>query len=243
MPMPPWLAPFSTPFRDAVAKQLAAPKPNRLACFDADGTLWNEDLGEALFRWLAAGHLLPGLGGRRDPLEVWHDYEARVAKNRADGYGWAVQCMAGLREADLVTWCRQMANAWPNYRPAMVELINGLRSVGYEVWLVSASNAWVIEAATPFVGVPAGNVLGMQVEVDHGVLTDRLVRPLTCNQGKVDAIAKRLGRAPDLAVGDSLGDLEMLETTTLPLVVGRTDKPHAELPKLAASRGWAVHLF
>lgn len=242
VPLPTWLEPFSPAFRDAISAQLASPGQRKLACFDADGTLWSEDLGEALFRWLAAGHLLPVLGSR-DPRDVWEEYETRVAKNRAQGYAWAVQCMAGLKEGELVKWCQQLAYAWPNCRPAMVGLVKGLSEAEYEVWLVSASNAWVIEAAAPFVGGKVEQVLGMRVEVDGTTLSDRLVLPLTCNQGKVDAIAQRLGRAPDLAVGDSLGDLEMLEAAKLPLVVGRYDKPNADLPRLAASRGWAVHLF
>jgi len=240
--LPTWLEPFSPAFRDAIAAQIEAPGP-KLACFDADGTLWSEDLGEALFRWLIAGQLLPALGSSRDPFEVWHEYEARVAKNRAEGYAWAVQCMAGLRETELRAWCRQLAYAWPNCRPAMVGLVKGLSAVGYEVWLVSASNSWVIEAAAPFVGAIAENVLGMRVELDGPTLSDRMVLPLTCHQGKVDAIVQRFGRTPDLAVGDSLGDLEMLEAAKLPLVIGRHDKLKAELLTLAAPRGWPIHLF
>ena len=240
---PDWLAPFSPQFRQAVSEQLASGEPKKLACFDADGTLWHEDLGEALFRWLVAGDLLPALGSAPDPFEVWREYELRVAKSRVDGYAWAVQCMAGVKQADLMKWCRQLAIAWPNYRPEMVGFVKGLRGAGYEVWLVSASNGWVIEAAAPMVGAAPTQVLGMRVEVEAGLLTERMVRPLTCNQGKVDAIRQQLHRAPDLAVGDSLGDLEMLEAASLALVVGRHDTPGAELPKLAASRGWPVHLF
>ncbi len=243
MPSPRWLEPFSQAFRDAVATQLTTAGPRPLVCFDADGTLWNEDLGEALFRWLAAGDLLPAFAKPRDPIEVWEEYEARVAKNRAEGYAWAVQCMAGLDESDVKKWCRQLANAWPNYRPAMVELVKGLRGAGCEVWLVSASNAWVIEASAPFVGADAAQVLGMRVALEGVRLGSTMIRPLTCNAGKVDAIRGRLGRLPDLAFGDSLGDLEMLESAKQPLVVGRNDKPSAELPKIAATRGWPVHLF
>ncbi len=243
MSAPAWLTPFSPAFQRAVAAQVAEPRADKLACFDADGTLWNEDIGEAFFRWLAAGGLLPGLGAHRDPSEVWEEYEARVKKNRTEGYGWAVQVMAGLTEADVHKWSRQMAIAWPNYRPAMVGLIRGLAEVGYEVWLVSASNYWIIHASAPHVGVDPTRVLGIRVEVERGNLTHTLVHPVTCNAGKVEAIKKYMGRTPDLVVGDSMGDLEMLESAKLPLVVGRTDKQGAELLQVAAKRGWATHLF
>jgi phosphoserine phosphatase len=196
-----------------------------------------------LFRWLAAGQLLPWLGTPPDVDTVWAEYEARVAKNRSEGYAWCVQCMAGLAESDLKRWCRQLAHAWPNYRPQMVELLKGLRGAGYDVWMVSASNGWIIEASAGFVGCDAAHTLGIRVETAGGVLTDKVVSPVTCNMGKVDAIVKRLGRKPDLAFGDSMGDFEMLESARLPLVVGRHDKPNAELPKVAREKGWAFHAF
>lgn len=240
---PDWLSPFSPEFQSAVAAQLHDGKKDKLACFDADGTLWAEDIGEALLRWLAAGGLLPKLGAARDPADIWDEYEARVKKNRAEGYGWAVQVMAGLPETDVRRWSRQLAHAWPNYRPAMAGLVRGLSASGYDVWLVSASNGWIVAAGAPHVGANPSKVLGVRVEVDDDELTDRLLPPVTVNQGKVEAIQKRFGRLPDLAVGDSLGDVEMLERARLPLVVGRHDKATAELLGIAKTRGWATHLF
>jgi HAD superfamily phosphoserine phosphatase-like hydrolase len=239
----PWLAPFGPAFQQALSAALDEPGAGKLACFDADGTLWSEDIGEAFFRWLAAGALLPPLDPARDPFDVYAEYEARVHVSRAAGFAWAVQCMAGLVETDVRRWCRQMAVAWPNYRPAMIGLVAGLAEAGCEVWLVSASNVWIVEASAPLVGVDPARVLGLRVAVEDGRLTERVVPPVTCNAGKVEAIRARLGRTPDIAVGDSLGDLEMLESARVPLVVGRADKPGAELVRIAAERGWATHLF
>jgi HAD superfamily phosphoserine phosphatase-like hydrolase len=245
-PSPPsWLSPFSQSVQRAVAAWLAspgAPGALPLACFDADGTLWSEDLGEAFFRWLAAGSHLPALAGR-PPQSVWEEYEERVRADRTAGYGWAVQCMAGLQESQVRAWARQLAFAWPNGRPAMAGLLAGLRQSGAAVWIVSASNAWIVEAAAPRFGVDPGNVLGLRVEVEGGRLTDRLVQPLSCGPGKVAAISAALGRAPGLAVGDSLGDLEMLEAAAQPIGIGRHDQPGADLLAAAKQRGWPVHLF
>ncbi len=237
-----WLEPFSAPVREAVGAQLAEPG-KKLACFDADGTLWNEDIGEAFFRWLAAGGLLPAVDSNRDWRSVYEEYEERVRKSRSEGYSWAVQCMAGLEEQQVRRWASQMAAAWPNYRPAMAGLIGGLAESGWDVWLVSASNSWIVQAGAPMVGAAPANVLGIRVEISQGRLTNEIVRPVTCNRGKVEAIEKTLGRLPDLAVGDSLGDLEMLESAKLPLVVGRADKANSDLCTLGAQRGWATHLF
>lgn len=239
--MPEWLLPFSQEVRAAVASFLATPA-RRVACLDADGTLWSEDIGEAFLRWLAEGRLLPAIDPARDPSDVWSEYEARVRKDRAAGYAWAVELMAGLDEADVIRWCRQMAAAWPNYRPQMRALVEGMRAAGAEVWLVSASNRWIVEAAAPRMGADPAKVIAMATEVSDGRLTDRLIPPPICGAGKVRAIEERIGCRPGLAAGDSFGDLEMLEAASVRVVLGRSDRP-SELPRRAEEWGWAVHLF
>jgi HAD superfamily phosphoserine phosphatase-like hydrolase len=234
-----WLEPFDPGVRAAL-ERVAGATGRRIACFDADGTLWAEDIGEAFFRWLIAGHLLPRIDCTKD---VYAEYEERVRADRAAGYAWAVQCMAGIPEPDLVRWCTQMAAAWPNYRPEMAGMLRGLSDAGIEVWLVSASSAWIVRAAAPRVGADPGRVIAMSVAVRNGALTDEMVRPLICNAGKVEAIHAAFGRGPDLAVGDSLGDLEMLQDASQALVVGRHDRPGAALVRLASERAWPVHLF
>lgn len=240
MPSYPWLEPFDPAFREALLPSLEPSAAPRLACFDADGTLWSEDLGEAFFRWLIAGDLLPHVDCTRD---VWADYEARVAADRSAGYMWAVQGMAGLRVAEVERWARQLAAAWPNARPAMVALTRGLAACGFDVWIVSASNPWVVRAAAPSVGVDPARVIGMSVEVDDGVFTDRPALPAICRGGKVEAIRQRFGNVPYLAFGDSVGDLEMLEHAAQAFVVGRHDKPGVSLLPIARERGWPIQLF
>jgi HAD superfamily phosphoserine phosphatase-like hydrolase len=240
---PSWLTPFAPEFQDAVLKSLAVRADRKVACFDADGTLWNEDIGEAMFRWMAAGSLLHGVEPSRDPFDVWAEYESRVRKNRAEGYGWAVQCMATHSETEVRRWSRQLAVAWPNYRPEMVGLIGGLGQAGYEVWIVSASNSWIIQAAAPLVGVDPARGLGIHVEVVNDKLTGTLVQPLTCGAGKVTAIHEKIRKDPDIAVGDSMGDLELLESARHPLVVGRRDRAAGEIFSIASKRRWPTHLF
>ena len=86
-------------------------------------------------------------------------------------------------------------------------------------------------------------VLAIHLEVDGGLLSDRVVSPVTCRQGKVEAIDQHIGCRPTLAVGDSMGDLEMLEYATQALIVGRTDQAGTEISALADARGWPIHRF
>lgn len=240
MSVPEWLAPFSPAFQEAILPWLDRPG-RRLACFDADGTLWSEDIGEAFFRWLAAGGLLPSRPGPWE--ETWAEYEARVHEDRTAGYTWAVQCMAGLAEADIRRWCGQMAAAWPNVRVEMTGLVRGLQGAGVETWIVSASCGWIVEAAAASAGFAPDRVIGIRTEVREGRITDVPVEPVSCAMGKVQAIRRWIGGEAHLAVGDSLGDLEMLAHAAQPLVVGRNDRPDGALVVEAARRGWPVHRF
>ncbi len=236
---PNWLAPFEPGFRDAVQAVLDAPGPAPLACFDADGTLWSKDIGEAFFRWLIAGGLLPHHDCTRD---VYAEYEAHVVQSRAEGYSWAVAAMAGLPVEDVVRWSRQLAHAWPNYRPEMAALVRGLADAGFEVWIVSATNRWTVTEGGRLMGFDPAQVIGMSVAVEDDCLTDKPVRPLVANEGKVEVIANVIGRRPDLAFGDSKGDLEMLIDARQALVVGQHNEPTSLWP-IARERGWPIHVF
>jgi phosphoserine phosphatase len=59
-----------------------------------------------------------------------------------------------------------------NVRPAlfndMVRLVHQLRDVGCTVWLVSATNQWVIEAAAALIGIPAERVLATAAAITDG---------------------------------------------------------------------------
>ena len=240
MPTPTWLTPFSPQFRGPIEQLLRSQAERRVACFDADGTVWSGDIGEAFLRWLVAGGLV---GGGRSVDAVWDDYEARVDANQCEGYAWAVASMAGLVEADVVRWARQFAAAWPTYRPAMVDLMRGLEASGVEVWWVSASSRWVVQAAAERIGVGATRVLGVAVPVTEGVLGDTVIRPMTCRAGKAAVIAAAIGVAPDLGFGDSRGDLEMMEASRQPMIVARADRPDSAFVVDAAQRGWPVQHF
>lgn len=233
------LAHFTEEVREAVTRFLELPG-RRVACLDADGTLWAADIGEAFLRWLAEGGLLPGQGGDADT--VWLKYEDKVRQDLTGGYAWAVQCMAGLSEGDVVRWCRQLAAAWPNYRPQMRGLIRFLRDEGAEVYIVSASNRWVVEAAAPRIGVDPACTIAMATQVENGVLTDRLVPPPICGPGKIQAILERVGCLPGLAMGDGMGDLAVLEAARYRVVVGPHDR-ETELVRHARLAGWPVQVF
>ncbi len=233
---------FSEPFAATLERGIveSANDNRRVAAFDADGTLWDKDLGEAFMRWLIAMKKFKDVDYYTD---IYADYEARVDEDRTAAYGFAVQLMQGLEVAEVKRWSAALADAWPNYRPRMTALVEGLRGLGFETWIISASNHWTIGEAAPYAGIPVDCCHGIQTEVHLKHITDRLVMPVTCNQGKVEAIEKYIGLKPIFAFGDSLGDYEMLQYAKYGLGVEQYGSVKESFRKAAAEHGWPMEVF
>lgn len=122
----------------------------------------------------------------------------------------------------------------------MYELVRALDDVGFDVWVVSATNEWSVQAfAERAFGVPRQRVLGNRVVADDdGILTDRTRDPVLFGQGKVDIIEETIGRAPALVFGDSDTDLEMLQAATHLAVL--IDRGEQVMLDAAAECNWAV---
>ena len=206
-----------------------------LAVFDADGTLWREDVGEAFLRHLVSIGWVK-LPDGRDPYEA---YERAVDRDRASGYAYAVQLMAGLPVVQVAAEAFRFATAW--IPPRLVEATKRLRQcceeAGLLPFLVSASALPIILASAPIAGFRRENCRAIEVREQEGRFTDRVVQPITHGPGKL-AAAKRSGEIA-LACGDSLsGDLELLSAARVAVAVA----PEAGSPLAdeARRRGWPV---
>lgn len=201
----------------------------RVAVFDADGTLWHEDLGEAFLRWLIAGRKLLNVDYGRD---IWADYEEMVQTSQREAYCWAVQLMAGLSEVQLEGWC---AEFWSLFRhkimPEMQWLLRACNDAKITPWIISASNQWAVRAAVGDFGIPAERVIAMRTRVVDGMLTAEMAPPVTYAEGKAQAIRDTVGLAPVLAAGNSLWDFEMLaESTAVSLIINADENLERRSP-------------
>ncbi|MFO0723439.1 MAG: haloacid dehalogenase-like hydrolase [Myxococcota bacterium] len=129
-------------------------------------------------------------------------------------------------------------------RPEISSLIDALTKSGFDVFIVTASPEWLVSTFAPRIGLWPENVVGMRT-TETSTLGVELEPPVTYRMGKVTAIRTRIapgGRRPVLALGDSLGDREMLEDATdLAVLIDRGD---TDLAALAKSRGMVVqHAF
>ncbi|GMV44230.1 MAG: hypothetical protein AMXMBFR64_59460 [Myxococcales bacterium] len=225
---------------DELTRAIEAAPPGSFATFDADGTLWAGDVGEALMLALLDEGRLGALpAGDRT---AWDRYLAMQETDHTAAYAWVVELLEGWREEELVARCEALADLFvPDqaFTP-MVALAQELETAGVSVWFVSASNRWMVDAGVRRLGLPGGRVLGMQVAVESGVLSGRILPPRTNLEGKCEAIRAAIGPSPRLAAGNSVNDAPMLRMATgLALVVNPSESLYGE----AVREGWLVKVF
>ena len=235
---PELLAPYSpAEFHDAVFS--ASP---RTAVFDCDGTLWGPDSGFGFMRWsLDQGMVAPA---RHEWMERRYAlYEAGTV-DEATICGEMVQLYASLPE----TLVREAAAHYvqefilPHIFPSVVTLARELAEAGAQLWAVSSTCNWVVEAGLAAAGI-GGNgpglhiarerILAAEVAIEHGLVTDRLLAVPT-DEAKADALQGAGLAHPDAVFGNSLHDAAMLA------IAGRAYpvNPSPGLVALAAEQGW-----
>jgi HAD superfamily phosphoserine phosphatase-like hydrolase len=207
-----------------------------LAVFDCDGTLWAGDAGERFFDWeLNRGVLAPDIV--RWARERYAEYKAgKVGED--DMCGEMVTLHKGLKEAEVLRLSKEFFEEKfvQNIFPEMRQLISELQDSGCDIWAVSSTNEWVIGEAMKHFGIPQGKILATSVEIENGIITDRLIR-VPSGIGKPKAILEVIGRPPDAAFGNSRWDVEMLLIARYAVAVN----PNPDLEQVARQRGWTVY--
>jgi phosphoserine phosphatase len=259
---------------DAVTDQASpdfVPEADRIATFDNDGTLWCERpiIAQAAFlmqRWAALAETDPSMR-TTDPYRL--AYEGQTdAFSAAFAHGPAI--VAGLSEAYAGATPGEVDDAVRTFiagfwharfgRPLtdlafvpMVELFHLLEDRGFTTYVASAGGRDFLRVfAGDLYGVPRHRVIGTSTEL---VWTDgRLVRgdvrvdPVDEGPGKPVHIYERTGVLPAFAAGNANGDVEMLESAAVSLLL-RHDDPvreyaydeSAERARAgAAEHGWIV---
>jgi len=211
--------------------------PSGIAAFDADGTLWREDVGEAFLRHLVS----IGWGKLPDGRDPYAEYERRVDEDKRSGYVFAAQLQAGLAVADVQSEADRFAQRW--VPPRLIPQVNELRALcrrqRLRTVVVSASPLPIVLAAAKVLQIPASHCAGIEVEVVSGRFTDKPIEPVTYAAGKVAALEVRGWSVPAIACGDSAqGDAALLSAARIGIVVApRSGSP---LSAMAPDRGWFV---
>jgi phosphoserine phosphatase len=208
----------------------------QVAAFDCDGTLWSGDAGETFFDWeIKQGVVLAEVG--RNMRARYAEYKAAKV-SESDMCGEMVTMHKGITEAAMMQAASDfMGGTFPGkVFPEMLELVRRLHDQGCEIWAVSSSNEWVIRAGMKQFGIPHDRILAAKVELEDGVVTDRLVR-LPSGPGKPTALREVAKKNIDAAFGNSRWDVEMLAHAKHAFAIN----PNPDLEALARQRGWTIY--
>jgi phosphoserine phosphatase len=208
----------------------------RAAAFDCDGTLWSGDVGEGFFDW----ELKQGIVSEAIATSMrarYADYKAgRVSED--DMCGEMVTMHRGMPESALLRATSDyFEHSFPGHIfPEMRELVGRLQQGGCDVWAVSSSSEWLIRAAMKHFGIPDNRLLATSVEIEDGIITDRIVR-IPSGPGKPRALRDVATKDIDAAFGNSRWDTEMLAMAKHAFAVN----PNPDLEATARQRNWTIY--
>lgn len=232
---------------DFVLKEIRnrRPKGRAVAAFDADGTLWNTDLGETLFQYQIQHQLVPL---PPDPFGHYHRMKDEISKRAA--YLWLAQVNKGVPIVTVRDWAKKAVEAQrpiPFFKEQQA-IIQLLQELEVEIYIVTASIQWAVAPAAPLLGLAEDHVLGIETEVVNGIVTEKQKGLLTFREGKINALLERTkGLAPFFSAGNTEGDQFLLEgSSDMSMVVAASQEgtenytSERKMVKMAHERGWFV---
>jgi phosphoserine phosphatase len=233
----------------ATVTELKSKNAPLVGAFDADGTLWDTDLGENFFQFQIDEKSVPL---PEDPWKHYLDLK-KINNDPRDAYIWLAQINAGRSLDEVRGWSQK---AFDRIQPKPIfseqkKLIEYLLSEGVKIYIVTASIKWAVEPGARALGLTDENVIGVETVVTNNIITAEKVLPITYRDGKIAALLKKTGNvAPFLSAGNTIGDYELLEASThLKLAVSaasrddRLFKSENDLQTMAIEKNWWRHRF
>ena len=227
-------------FVDKVTKQDSSdfvPEPERISVFDNDGTLWAEQpmYFQAFFIFDRIKKLAPGHPEwkEKEPFAsvLKGDIESALAGGEKALLEMAMTTHVGMTteefEKSVTDWITTAKHPTTGklftemvYQP-MLELLDYLRANGFKTFIVSGGGIEFMRPWTEKVyGIPPEQVIGssggLKYEIRDGKPVLIKLPEIAHNDdkdGKPVGIQRHIGRRPIFAVGNSDGDLQMLQWT------------------------------
>ena len=208
----------------------------KLAVFDCDGTLWSGDAGRDFFYWemkrgIVDSEVAEAMRERYRLYELGEVGEEPIC-------GEMVTMNRGVPVDQLYAAGEEFFKevVSPRVFPEMQQLTHKLTDAGCEIWAVSSTNDWVVEAGVLRFGISRERVLAARVHANDGKATNRLVRVPT-DELKVTAIRGVIRRPVDAIFGNSIHDQAMLEIAKYPFCIN----PSPDLAQVAKTKNWPIY--
>lgn len=216
------------------------PPEERIATFDNDGTLWSEQ--PMYFQLFFLFDRVKALAPQHPEWETQEpfasalkgDYTQALAGGDKAIMELAMATHAGMSASDYAdevrAWIKTAQHPEKHvaytdfvFQP-MLELLAYLRAEGFKTYIVSGGGVDFMRVFTEEVyGVPPGQVVGSELKVQYElrdgvpvIIKQPALDFIDDKQGKPAGIYQHIGRRPVFAAGNSDGDQQMLEHTTIP---------------------------
>lgn len=213
------------------------PEEARIAVFDNDGTLWSEQ--PAYFQLFFAVYQIKKMAPDHPEWKEEEPYKSILEEGMTalahmemkDIVEIVMQTHAGMTtedfSANVEEWVK--TDRHPRferrfdelvYQP-MLELINFLKAYQFKVFIVSGGGQDFMRPwATEVYGIPSENIIGSNIKAvydynDGAPIIRRLpeINFVDDKEGKPVGIQRHIGIKPTVCVGNSDGDLQMMEWT------------------------------
>lgn len=211
----------------------ALPQDGRdiLAVYDADGTMWRDDVADDFTKWMIdTGHADGSL---------WDEYLRIYRDDHAAGCRYLLMLYRGLPydEFRRLIWEWWREHAQRNWIVEVVESIYYLADVGYTIWIVTGSPSGTMLPVPDF--LPIHRTVGMDFEIDDdGIITGNVAGISCADEGKAEKVRALWGDKPILlSAGNGSLDRWMMELSTN---VIWSVFPNSSFHEYSKAQGWHI---
>jgi HAD superfamily phosphoserine phosphatase-like hydrolase len=201
-----------------------------LAIFDADGTLWTDDVADDFTTWMIDEGKVPG--------ERWRTYMRIYRDDPPAGCRYLLNFYTGLTPAELARevdlWWRDHANR--SWIREVVESLYLLAEREYPIWVVSGTPTDFLLPLKRM--LPVEEVVGMDFELDDGGRITGRHSGISCaGEGKAEKLLSVIGERPvRFCAGNGSLDGPMMGLAEVAWSV----YPNPDFARYSEQRGWPI---
>jgi len=206
------------------------PSNHALALFDADGTMWTDDVADDFTQWMIRSGHIPG--------DRWPTYMRIYRDDAPAGCRFLLSLYTGMHRDTLRDRIEEywLNHANRNWVWPVVESLHHLAAKGYEIWVVTGSPTDFMLPLRHM--LPVHEVVGMDYEFDAlGVVTGRHSGISCAGLGKAEKVRHMAnGRPVRFCCGNGNLDGPMMDIADVAWAI----YPNPEFAAFAASRDWPI---
>ncbi|MCK5799584.1 MAG: haloacid dehalogenase-like hydrolase [Deltaproteobacteria bacterium] len=203
-----------------------------LAVYDADGTLWVNDVADDFTQWMIAGGHIPG--------DAWPIYMRIYRDDPPTGCEYLLRFYEGMTRGELAGhvdryWREEAARAW--VWEVMESLYHLRDDKGYPIWICSGTPTDFLLPLKEIVG--ATEIVGMDFELDrHGRITGWPHGIPCAGLGKKKKLESLLGPSRQVTFCAGNGNLDgpMMELAKVAWSV----YPDPDFARYSEARAWPI---